>query len=120
MQILKKTIEADCEVQVDRYKRELANERQSNVALEKHYRAIDDKNGATSADLETIRYQLNSVLIENSELSKSLASSKRDLKSQASTIESLEHDNARIAREHLQLSKTLRMKEAALARFTKV
>jgi len=68
------------------------------------------------AENDTIRLELNAVLIENSELKKRVEILTSEMNSNISAMEFLEHEKARLDRERLQLVKALRLRDSEQAR----
>ena len=69
-----------------------------------------------SGDAETIRSELNAVLIENTELKRRIDVITKDLTCNLSAMEFLEHEKARLDRERLELVKALRVRDSQHAR----
>jgi chromosome segregation ATPase len=94
----------------------LEKEKSKCMRLERSIEAALQGKKDLSGDAETIRSELNAVLIENSELKRRIDVITKELNSNLSKMEFLEHEKARLDRERLDLVKALRIKDSQHAR----
>lgn len=104
------------DAKVRNYESLLEKEKSKCMRLERSIETVLQGKRDLSGDAETIRAELNAVLIENSELKRRIDVVTKELNSNLSTMEFLEHEKARLDRERLDLAKALRIKDSQHAR----